>query len=404
MDAMTDRTEDQALPLVGLRVLELGGFIAAPMAGRVLADFGAEVVKVERPGVGDELRRWRLHGGDTSLLFRTINRNKKSVVLDLSSDEGRQAALELARTCDLVVENFRPGTLEGWGLGLDSLRGVNPEIVLIRISGFGQTGPYRDRPGFGGVAEAVGGLRNLTGYPDRPPTRVGISLADSVAGLYAVIGALIALRNRDRGRGGDLVDVALYEAIYSLTESLIPDYVAFGVVPPRSGGGVPGIAPSNTYRCEDGRWVQVSGNSEAIFRRLMQLVGRTDLADDPSLADNTGRVQRMEELDAAIGAWTALHSHSRVLADLDRAGVPAGAIYTPEDIVADQHFVARGMLERHAVHIGDQEREVLFPGIVPRLERGAGLTRWLGRELGADTEEVLGDPNFNHSNVEGGGR
>jgi crotonobetainyl-CoA:carnitine CoA-transferase CaiB-like acyl-CoA transferase len=382
-------THDTDMALAGLRVLELGSYIAAPTAGRLLADFGADVVKVERP-TGDELRRWRLHGEPhTSLLFRTVNRNKRSVTLDLTSPAGRDAALRLAAGADVVLESFRPGTLERLGLGPDVLRAANPDLVLVRVSGYGQTGPYRDRPGFGGVAEAVGGLRALTGYPDRPPTRVGVSLADSVAGLHAVIGALLALRRRDRGAGGDTVDVALYEAVYALTESLLPDWDAHGVTPARTGSALAGVAPSNTYRCADGKWVVIAGNGDAIFVRLMHLIGRSDLATDPGLSTNDGRVARAAELDSAIGDWTAARTAATVLTELDAASVPAGPIHTPADIAADPHFAARGMLERHSVEVGGSRREVLFPGVVPRLERAPGRTRWLGPDLGADTADVL---------------
>jgi crotonobetainyl-CoA:carnitine CoA-transferase CaiB-like acyl-CoA transferase len=379
-------------PLTGLRVLELGNFIAAPSAGRLLAEFGAEVVKVERPGRGDELRRWRLHAGDTSLLFRTMNRNKKSVTLDLSRDEGREVGLELARESDIVLENFRPGTLERWGLGPEQLHAVNPGLVLVRISGYGQSGPYRDRPGFGGVAEALGGLRHLTGYPDRPPTRVGISIADSVAGLYAVIGALMALQGRGRSGGGEVVDVALYEGIYSLMESLVPDYDAHGVERERTGSSLPGIVPSNTYRCADGKYAVVSGNGDAIFQRLARVIGRPDLADDPALADNAGRAARADELDEAIGAWTATLPCEQVLRLLEEDAIPSGPIYTAADIVADPHFEARGMHERHPVALDDTEKaDVVFPGTVPKLERSPGGTRWLGPDLGAHTDSVLAD-------------
>jgi crotonobetainyl-CoA:carnitine CoA-transferase CaiB-like acyl-CoA transferase len=380
--------------LAGVRVVELGSFIAGPAAGRVLADFGADVVKVERPGAGDEARRWRLHGGETSLLFRVLNRNKRSVTLDLRAPRGREVALALVRRADVVVENFRPGTLERWGLGPEVLRRVNPGVVLVRVSGYGQTGPYRDRPGFGGVAEAVGGLRYLTGYPDRPPTRVGVSLADSVAALYAVVGALLALYRRDaRGGGGDVVDVALYEGIFSLMESLLPDYDAFGVVPERTGSELPGVVPSNTYRCGDGRYVVVSGNGDAIFGRLMRLVGRADLAGDPGLADNAGRVGRRAELDRAVAGWVAGRTLDEALVELDAAEVPAGAIYTAADIAKDPHFAARGMHERHPVDVtGDGSRTgVTFPGVVPKLAGAPGRTRWLGPDLGADTDAVLGE-------------
>jgi formyl-CoA transferase len=370
-------------PLTGLRVLELGSFIAAPTAGRLLADFGAEVVKVERPGTGDELRRWRLHGGDTSLLFRTLNRNKRSIAIDLRKPAGRDLALGLAARSEVILENFRPGTLERWGLGPDEIRKSNPKAVLVRISGYGQTGPYRDRPGFGGVAEAIGGLREVTGYPDRPPTRAGISLADSVAALYAVIGALMALRSPTP----EVVDVALYEGIYSLMESLVPDYEVFGIQPRRSGSGLAGVAPSGTYRCADEGWAVISGNGDAIFRRLMHLAGRDDLAQHPELDDNAGRVAHQEEIDAAIEAWTRRHPLDEVLTALDRAGVPAGPIYTAADIAKDPHYAARGMLERHQIGPGTAS----FPGIVPRLEQNPGATRWLGPDLGADTDDILDD-------------
>ena len=386
---------DQRGPLDGVRVVELGNFIAAPTAGRLLADFGADVVKVERPGSGDELRRWRLHAGDTSLLFRTLGRNKRSVTVDLRQPDGQDLVRRLVARSDVVLENFRPGTLERWGLGPERLRELNPGLVLVRVSGYGQTGPYRDRPGFGGVAEAVGGLRALTGYPDRPPIRVGVSLADSVAGLYAVIGALMGLLRRDREPGkpaGEVVDVALYEAVYSLMESLVPDFDAFDVVRGPSGTDLPGVAPSNTYRCADGKYIVVSGNGDAIFRRLMHAVGRPDLADDPRHADNAGRAENVECLDEAIAAWAAARTLEAAEAELVAAEVPSGPILTAADIVKDPHFEARGMHERHAVRItGDTETEVTFPGIVPALTEHPGRTRSLGPELGEHTDAVLAE-------------
>ncbi|MDP9848774.1 CaiB/BaiF CoA transferase family protein [Streptosporangium lutulentum] len=379
-------------PLSGLRVLELGNFIAAPSAGRLMADFGADVVKVERPPGGDELRRWRLHEGETSLLFRVMNRNKRSVTLDLKRSEGRTVALDLIRRSDVVLENFRPGTLERWGLGIERMREVNPGVILVRISGYGQSGPYRDRPGFGGVAEAVGGLRNLTGYPDRPPTRVGISLADSVSGLYAVIGALAALHRRDVTGQGEVVDVALYETIYSLMESLTPDYSAFQIEPERTGGSLPGIAPSNTYLCGDGRHVVISGNGDSIFKRLMRVIGRPELAEDVRLADNAGRVRHAGRLDAAVSAWTLQLPHEEVLRRLEEGQIPSTPIFTAADIAKDPHYAARGMLERHRVTIAaGQDREVVFPGVVPRFTREPGRVRWLGPELGEHTDEVLAE-------------
>lgn len=295
----------------------------------------------------------------------------------------------LAAGTDVLLENFRPGTLERWGLGPDRLRADNPDLVAVRVSGYGQDGPYRDRPGFGGVAEAVGGLRALTGYPDRPPTRVGVSVADTVAGLYAVIGALLGLLQRDRV-GGEVVDVALYEAVYSLMESLVPDFDAFGVVREPSGTALPGVAPSNTYRCADGRYVVISGNGDAVFRRLARVIGRPDLATDPRMADNAGRVRHVAELDAAIEAWTSIRDLEAVELALRAASVPSGPILTVADILEDPHYAARGMHERHPVRLaGDHEQDVTFPGVVPKLAVNPGRTRWLAPELGAHTDEVL---------------
>jgi formyl-CoA transferase len=375
-------------PMTGIRVLELGNYIAAPTAGRLLADFGADVIKVERPAGGDELRRWRLAEGDTSLLYRTINRGKRSVSLDLRTDAGRKIALELAARSDIVLENFRPGTLERWGLGPDELRAAKPDLVLVRISAYGQSGPYRDRPGFGAIAEAVGGLRELTGEPDRLPARTGVSLADSVAGLYAVIGAAMCLLRRERSREGGTVDVALHEAIFSLTESLLPDFEAHGLRRERLGGRMEGVAPSNAYPCADGRTVIIAGNGDAIFRRFMTVIGRPDLAEDPLLATNDGRWARRDELDAAIGDWTGRHSADAVLQALEDAGVPAGQIYQASDIAGDPQYLARGMVQRFDVP--GLPSPVGFPGVVPRIDDETTEVRWLGPDLGAHTREVLG--------------
>lgn len=390
------------LPLIGIRVLELGNFIAAPTAGRLFADFGAEVIKVERPGTGDELRQWRLSRGTTSMLWRTLNRNKKSLTLNLRSDEGRAIVLDLVRHCDVVIENFRPGTLERWGLGPDRLKEARPDVILLRISGYGQTGPYRDRPGFGAVAEAIGGLRLLTGDPDRPPSRVGISLADTVSGMYAVIGALLCLFQRERQRanglsrngenGVDVVDVALYESVFSLMESLLPDFDAYGTQRVRTGGRLEGIAPSNTYPCRHDKWVVISGNGDAIFQRLMGVIGRPDLAADPELAKNPGRWKRRDELDDAIGAWTARSEIDEVLRALAERDVPAGPIYDAGDIRDDPHFQARDMVQRLSTSDGEQDLgEIAFPGIVPRLGGEAAVIRSLGPDLGEHTDEVLRD-------------
>jgi len=375
-------------PMTGIRVLELGNYIAAPTAGRLLADFGADVIKVERPAGGDELRRWRLADGDTSLLYRTINRGKRSVSLDLRTDAGRKIALELAARCDVVLENFRPGTLERWGLGPDELRAAKPDIVLVRISAYGQSGPYRDRPGFGAIAEAVGGLRELTGEPDRLPARTGVSLADSVAGLYAVIGAAMCLVRRERSREGGTVDVALHEAVFSLTESLLPDFEAHGLRRERLGGRMEGVAPSNAYRCADGRTVIIAGNGDAIFRRFMAVIGRPDLAEDPLLATNDGRWTRRDELDTAIGDWTSRHSVDTVLQALEEASVPAGLIYQASDIADDPQYRARDMVQRFDVP--GLPSPVGFPGVVPRIDDETAKVRWLGPDLGAHTREVLG--------------
>jgi formyl-CoA transferase len=378
-------------------VLELGNYIAAPTAGRLLADFGAEVIKVERPRTGDELRNWRLHAGETSMLYRTINRNKKSIVLDLRQPAGRDAALGLAGLCDVVLENFRPGTLERWGLGPQQLREANPNAVLVRISAFGQSGPLAGRPGFAAVAEAMGGLRELVGEPDRAPVRVGVSIGDSIAGLYGAFGAVMALLERERlravagsGTRPRVLDVALNEAVLSVMESLVPDHLAYGVRRTRTGGRMEGIAPSNAYPCAGGPSVVIAGNSDGIFRRLMGLIGRADLAEDPALATNAGRWQRRDELDEAISGWTSRHPRAEVLGRLDESGVPAGPIYTAADICADEQYRARGMIQYFDVDTGGQAPcSVGFPGVVPVLDDVSVAVRTVGPDLGAHTEEIL---------------
>ncbi|MDQ2837741.1 MAG: CoA transferase [Actinomycetota bacterium] len=378
-------------PLSGIRVLELGNYIAAPTTGRLLADFGAEVVKIERPGLGDELRRWRLLDGDTSMLWRTLARNKLSVTLDLKSDRGREIALSLVEQCEVVIENLRPGALESLGLGADELAKRRPDLVLVRISGYGQDGPYHERAGFGGVAEALGGLRYLTGYPDRPPTRLGVSLGDTTAGMYGALGATMALLGRDPQRPKlEVVDVALYEAVFSLTESLVPEYDAYGVVRERTGNSLPGVVPSNTYQCADGSWVVIGGNANGVFQRLMRVIERPDLAEDAELADNKGRSGQAELLDAAIGDWTGRHPLGAVLATLEASGVPSGAIYDAADITKDAHYEARQMLLPVEVEVARGERrEVRFPGIVPKLTQRPGALKWAGPDLGEHTRPVL---------------
>jgi formyl-CoA transferase len=380
-------------PLAGVRVLELGNYIAAPTAGRMLADFGAEVIKVERPVTGDELRNWRLYSGDTSMLYRTINRNKKSIVLDLKTERGRAITLDLVRHCDVLLENFRPGTLEKWGLGPEELDRVNPNLVITRISAFGQTGPLAQRPGFAAVAEAFGGLRELVGDPDRPPVRTGVSIGDSIAGIYAAFGTVMALFQRERVKvplPQRVIDVALNESVLSVMESLVPDYLAYGVTRERVGGRMEGIAPSNAYPCADGTSIIIAGNGDAIFQRYMNTIGRPDLADDPELQSNAGRWHRREELDAAIGLWTRQHGRDEALKLLDEAGVPSGPIYTAADICADEQYEARNMIQHFAVDTGaSQPSDVGFPGIVPVIGGASLPIRSVGPDLGEHTHEVL---------------
>jgi formyl-CoA transferase len=380
-------------PLAGVRVLELGNYIAAPTAGRMLADFGAEVIKVERPVTGDELRNWRLYSGDTSMLYRTINRNKKSIVLDLKTERGREIVLDLVRHCDVLLENFRPGTLEKWGLGPEELDRVNPNLVITRISAFGQTGPLSERPGFAAVAEAFGGLRELVGDPDRPPVRTGVSIGDSIAGIFAAFGTVMALFQREHVKvplPQRIIDVALNEAVLSVMESLVPDYLAYGVKRERVGGRMEGIAPSNAYPCGDGTSIIVAGNGDAIFQRYMQTIGRPDLASDPDLQSNAGRWRRREELDAAIGQWTVQYNRDEALKLLDEAGVPSGPIYTAADICADEQYEARNMIQHFPVDIGENEpKTVGFTGVVPVIGGTSLPIRNVGPDLGEHTHDVL---------------
>ena len=357
--------------LSGLRVLELGQLIAGPFAAKTLADFGADVIKIEPPGAGDPLRTWRLLKDGTSVWWQIQARNKRSVALDLKDPAAQDIVRRLADESDVLVENFRPGALEGYGLAPEMLMQRNPRLIVLRISGYGQTGPYRDKPGFGVVAEAMGGMRHLTAEPGRTPVRVGVSIGDTLAGLHGVIGVLLALQERQRSGLGQVVDVALYEAVFNCMESLLPEYSAFGAVREAAGSALPGIAPSNAYRCSDGHAL-VAGNGDSIFRRLMGVIGRLDLATDPALAGNTGRVQRVAEIDAAIGQWTAARSVAEVLAALDAAAVPAGRIYTVADIAADPHYAARGMLDTVTLADGTQ---LAVPGIVPKLSRTPGAHR-----------------------------
>ena len=373
-------------PLSGLKVLELGQLIAGPFAGKTLADFGADVVKIEAPGAGDPLRKWRLLKDGTSVWWQVQSRSKKSLALDLRTPQGQDIVRRLAAESDVLIENFRPGAMEGWGLGPDELQAINPRLIMLRISGYGQTGPYRNRPGFGVVAEAMGGLRHLTGEPGRVPVRVGISLGDTLAALHGVIGILLALQHRHATGEGQVIDVALYEAVFNCMESLLPEYSAFGAVRGPAGSALPGIAPTNAYLCNDGGYALIAGNGDSIFRRLMSLIGQDDLGNDPSLADNAGRVARVAELDQVIGEWTLQRSVDEVLAALDAASVPAGRIYTIEDIAKDPHYQARGMLEKVRM---DDGTELSVPGVVPKLSRSPGSRDRVAPRLGQDTEKVL---------------
>jgi len=372
--------------LDGIRVIEMGQLIAGPFAGKTLGEFGADVIKIEPPRTGDPLRNWRLMKDGTSVWWQVQSRNKRSIALDLRSAQGQEVARALIAQADVLIENFRPGTLEAWGMGYEALCEINPGLIMLRISGYGQSGPYRDLPGFGSIGEAMGGLRHLTGEPGRVPVRCGISIGDTLAALHGVIGVLMALYHRDaRGGQGQVIDVALHEAVFNVMESLVPEYSAFGAVREAAGSALPGIAPSNAYRCTDG-YVLVAGNGDSIFRRLMSVIGRDDLAADPSLADNAGRVARVDELDEAIGAWTASRTSQEVLDTLSAARVPAGKIYTAKDIAEDPHYRARDMILRQTTREG---YELAVPGIVPKLTGTPGAIRSAAPRLGDDTEAVL---------------
>jgi len=379
-------------PLQGLKVVELGQLIAGPFAAKTLADFGAEVIKIEPPGSGDPLRQWRLLHNGTSVWWQVQSRNKKSVVLDLKDPVSRDTVRALIAEADVLIENFKPGVMEDWGLGYEQLSAGNPGLIMLRISGYGQTGPYRDRPGFGVVAEAMGGLRHLTAEPGRVPVRVGVSIGDTLASLHGVIGILMAMQHRHQSisaqapKGhGQVIDVALYEAVFNCMESLLPEYSAFGAVREAAGSALPGIAPSNAYPCADG-WVLIAGNGDSIFKRLMGAIGREDLGGDAALAGNAGRVAHVSEIDAAIGAWTAPRGVIDVLEALNTAAVPAGRIYSAKDIAEDPHYRARGMIQSITTADG---LTLEVPGIVPKLSLTPGAIRRRAPALGEDTDPVL---------------
>jgi formyl-CoA transferase len=383
--------------LSGIRILELGQLIAGPFAAKTLADFGAEVIKVETPGDGDPLRKWRMLHEGTSVWWQAQSRNKQSICIDLRTPEGQQLVRTLAESADVLIENFRPGTMEKWGMGWEDLQRINPRLIMLRVSGYGQDGPKRDEPGFAAIAEAMGGMRYITGEPGRVPVRAGVSLGDTLAGLQGALGVLLALYQRDaKGGAGQMVDVALYESVFNMTESLLPEYSAFGEIRKPAGGALPGIAPSNAYRCQDGEYVLIAGNGDSIFKRLMALIGRADLAEDPGLARNDGRARRVDELDAAIEAWTSTLSIEAALAGLKQAAVPSGRIYSAKDIAEDEHYRARGVIEKVQSVDG---LEVDVPGVMPKLSGNPGAIRNRAPGLGEHTEQILADAGLSTAEI-----
>ncbi|HEY8606716.1 MAG TPA: CaiB/BaiF CoA-transferase family protein [Noviherbaspirillum sp.] len=397
-------------PLAGIKVLELGTLIAGPFCSRMLAEFGAEVIKIEAPDGGDPIRQWRVLKDGTSLWWSVQSRNKKSVTLNMKDSRAQEIARRLALDADIVIENYRPGVLEKWGLGYEDLRRQNPATIMVRLSGYGQTGPMKDLPGFGAIGESMGGMRHVSGHADRPPVRIGISIGDSVAALHGAIGAMMALRHRDVTGGrwngkagpdgiageGQMVDVALYEAVFNMMESLVPEYDYAGVVRNRTGGALPGIVPSNTYTTADGENIVIAGNGDAIFRRLMIAIGRDDLANDPGLVRNDGRVPRAVEIDEAIQAWCAERDIDAALDALKAADVPVGKIYSVRDMMSDPQFLARRMFEQHAFGDGTP---VKMPAITPKLSATPGRTEWLGPALGEHNDEVLRDLGYDEAAI-----
>lgn len=377
---------DNTQVLEGVRVIELGQLIAGPFATKLLGEFGADVIKVEPVCKGDPLRKWRKVQDGTSLWWHVQARNKRSLELDLKTEEGQEVIKRLVHDTDIVIENFRPGTLEKWGLGWEDLSAINPRLIMVRVSGYGQTGPYRDKPGFGVIGEAMGGLRYLCGFPDQPSVRVGISIGDSLSALYAVIGSLLAMHERARSGKGQYIDIALYEAVFSMMESLIPEYDACGHIREPSGSALPGITPSDAYPCEDGSYVIIAGNGDSIFKRLMWVIGRPDLAEDPCLEHNDGRSQHVELIDGAIRDWTLQHSRDFIIAQLDEAKVPVGYPYTAADIVKDPHFASRGMLKDITLPSGARLK---VPDVIPKLSRTPGRVSGAGPELGEHTRQIL---------------
>ena len=387
-------------PLAGIKVLELGTLIAGPFCARMLGEFGADVIKIESPQGGDPIRQWRVLKDGNSLWWSVQSRNKKSITLNMKDSRAQEIARRLALDADIIIENYRPGVLEKWSLCYEQLKAINPALIMVRLSGYGQTGPMRDAPGFGAIGESMGGIRYVSGHPDRPPVRIGISIGDSIASLHGAMGALMALRHRDVTGGrwngqtgeackagqGQMVDVALYEAVFNMMESLVPEYDHAGVVRERTGGALPGIVPSNTYTTADGENIVIAGNGDAIFKRLMSAIGRDDMANDPQLANNAGRVPRTQEIDEAIQTWCSTRRIDAALALLQAADVPVSKIYSVRDMLQDPQFLARQMFEQHLFNDGTP---IKLPAVTPKLSETPGGTRWIGPVLGEHTDEVL---------------
>ena len=380
--------EHSARPLDGIRVVELGQLLAGPFTGTILGYFGAEVIKVEPPGAGDPIRGWRIVEDGTSHWYRSLGRNKKSVTLDLKTERGRELVRELLKTADVAIENFRPGVVEKWGLAPDDLREHNPDLIYARISGYGQTGPYHHKPGYASVTEGFSGFRYLNGFPGQPPVRPNLSIGDTLAGIHAALGVCLALLHRHRSgeRAGQVVDIALYESMFNLMEGVVPEYFGAGAIRGASGTTVSGIVPTNTYTCSDGKYVVIGGNGDAIFKRLMRAAGLSQMADNPAMADNEGRVRHEQEIDQALAAWCAGHPASYIIDTLEAERVPVGLIYNVEDQVEDPHYRARGMFEEVTI----DGKPLTIPAILPRLQDTPGRTDWPGLEPGSHNREILG--------------
>lgn len=385
---MTDQSTEKASPgpLAGVRVIEVGQLLAGPFAGAMLAYFGAEVIKIEPPGSGDPIRGWRVLDNGTSLWWRSLGRNKKSVTLDLKQPQGRQLARRLMDSADVVIENFRPGVMEKWELGPEQLKTTNPDLVYARISGYGQDGPYSTRPGFASVCEGISGFRYVNGFPGQAPVRPNLSIGDTISGIHAVMGIVMALLGKEKGNnGGQVVDVALYESMFNLMEAVVPEYSGAGVIREPSGTTLTGIVPTNTYRCKGGKYVVIGGNGDSIFQRLMAGIGREDLSTDPRLATNAGRVEHEAEIDEVLAQWCMAHELPEILAVMEQQRVPAGPIYSVEDMFNDPHFQARGMFER--VEIDGKPLDI--PAMLPKLSQTPGRTQWPGGRVGSHNQEVL---------------